>query len=517
MPLSTNKDTWTEILKYFRVSLSCDNADDIKEKRRIILSIALVCPELVDIALDELWRSLTTLEPIISVFNAPLSENLLEYKGQHGGCWIVVPGKITMGLKPRVTSYLSRIKYLHFPRNLSSREYPLWNTLLSTGFTGPLCPNLRGMSIAGMDMPSQAYNLTALASPSLQSIKLQADDTSGTVASSIILDTLNYHGMRMLDITYTGYATYNILLRIFLFSELRSLTIRATQYQGDLLKSADVQSFGTLAHLTTLDISLDMFQTGLHVARWIENMEQLSILSLQGKWSTVCTCIQGRSFPAVQSLSLILQKSDSRRSPHAASSHLSTILNAFPSLHSLSLGYQVNQIPNDPVISPADISALKERPLRRLEFSYIPLPLSDEDIIGIIQAWPMLERLSIISGSRSKPSSYDARKLLSYASHCAPCLHDMALPLDLSSLTPDYFVSSLSKCPLQRLELSRAQNLPRDLKGMHTLARNLVSLFPRLHTVTSDDSDAGLKDLQMIVKFLQDVISSPPRRPDGLF
>ncbi|EKM81432.1 hypothetical protein AGABI1DRAFT_125819 [Agaricus bisporus var. burnettii JB137-S8] len=514
MPLSTNKDIWTEILKYFHVSLSCDNADDIKEKRRIILSIALVCPELVDIALDELWRSLTTLEPIISVFNAPLSENLLEYTGQYGGCWIVLPGKITIGLKSRVTSYLSRIKYLHFPRNLSSREYPLWNTLLSTGFTGPLCPNLREMSIAGMDMPSQAYNLTALASPSLQSIKLQADDPSGTVASSIILDTLNYHGMRMLDIKYTGYATHNVLLRIFQFSELRSLTIRAKQYQGSLLKSADVQSFGTLAHLTTLDISLDMFQTDPHVGRWIESMEQLSILSLQGKWSAVCACMQGRTFPAVQSLSLILQRSDNRRSAHAASSPLSTIFKAFPSLHSLCLDHEATQVLNDPIISPADIAALKEKPLRRLEFRYIPLPLSDEDIVNIMQAWPMLERLSIIP-SPHRPSSYDARKLLPYASQCAPCLHDMAIPLDFSSLTPPYSVSSSSKCPLQRLELSRVQNLPRDLKGMHTLARNLVSLFPRLHTVTSNNSEVG--DLQMIVKFLQDVISSPPSRPDSLF
>ncbi|EKM81448.1 hypothetical protein AGABI1DRAFT_125834 [Agaricus bisporus var. burnettii JB137-S8] len=118
MPLSTDKDTWTEILKY----LSCDNADEIKEKRHIILSIALVCPELVDIALDELWRSLTMLEPIISVFNAPFSQYLLEYQGQYGGSWIVLPDKITIGLKSRVTSYLSPIKYLHLSRNLSSRK-----------------------------------------------------------------------------------------------------------------------------------------------------------------------------------------------------------------------------------------------------------------------------------------------------------------------------------------------------------------------------------------------------------
>lgn len=60
---TANSDIWAEILRYFRISFSDDTEDEITDKRRTILSVALTCSELADAGLDELWRSMITLEP----------------------------------------------------------------------------------------------------------------------------------------------------------------------------------------------------------------------------------------------------------------------------------------------------------------------------------------------------------------------------------------------------------------------------------------------------------------------
>ncbi|KAF7771689.1 hypothetical protein Agabi119p4_6000 [Agaricus bisporus var. burnettii] len=478
MPLSTNKDIWTEILEYFRVSLSRDNADEIKEKRRIILSIAL-CVQC----------SLFFEGPRISGWGFLLDRPSGK---DHDG-----PQVATHLLS--VSHQISPSFWEHLPQGVLAVAIPLY----------------------------QAYHLTALASSSLQSINFQAGDSSSAVASSIILDTLNYRGIRMLDIIYTDYITKNVLSRIFQFSELRSLTLKTTQYRGSHLESSDIQSFGTLAHLTTLNLSLGMFQMASDVGRWIESMAQLSVLSLLGRWPSVYGCIQNRTFVAVQSLSVILQPCYSSRrrrlstvsnwSTVTNSGNLLTIVKAFPSLHSLSLENEANENTNEIIISRADIpKAPKESPLRCLELRNMKLALDEADIINIMRAWPSLESLSIIP-SANKRLSYSASEILAYASHGARCLREMNLPLDLSSLTSTSYsisIRSSGKCPLRRLELPWVRNLPQDLKGTLMLARNLVALFPKLHDVTLLDLESDIRDLRTIIEFLRDTISSPPHRSD---
>lgn len=67
--LTTNRDIWFEILQYFRINLVGDDKEDIQLKRRTLLVIALTHSDLGDVALDELWRSMVSLEPIVHVFN----------------------------------------------------------------------------------------------------------------------------------------------------------------------------------------------------------------------------------------------------------------------------------------------------------------------------------------------------------------------------------------------------------------------------------------------------------------
>jgi hypothetical protein len=71
MHIAANRDVWGHIVKYFRVSLSDDSVEDIRINRRTLRSIALVSSQLTFVAVNELWRSMGTLEPIIYTFNAP--------------------------------------------------------------------------------------------------------------------------------------------------------------------------------------------------------------------------------------------------------------------------------------------------------------------------------------------------------------------------------------------------------------------------------------------------------------
>lgn len=81
-----NRDVWSEILRQFEIDLTGDRKEDIQLKRRTILSIALSHPNLVDVAVNELWRSMTSLEPIKHVLNA--GEELIPVLQYNQGFWV---------------------------------------------------------------------------------------------------------------------------------------------------------------------------------------------------------------------------------------------------------------------------------------------------------------------------------------------------------------------------------------------------------------------------------------------
>jgi len=57
-------DIWMNIIHCFQISLSQDKSADIRDKRSALRNLALTHPWLTDIALDELWRSMETLQPV---------------------------------------------------------------------------------------------------------------------------------------------------------------------------------------------------------------------------------------------------------------------------------------------------------------------------------------------------------------------------------------------------------------------------------------------------------------------
>lgn len=89
MQSPTNCDIWFQVLQYVKLDPIDDSWTDLRTSRRTILSVALVHPDLVDVALNELWRSMVSLEPIVRVINTSLMvpKNVLEYN-EDVGLWV---------------------------------------------------------------------------------------------------------------------------------------------------------------------------------------------------------------------------------------------------------------------------------------------------------------------------------------------------------------------------------------------------------------------------------------------
>lgn len=85
---------WVEILKHIEPNLEFDSETETQEKRKVALRVALLCVGLTELGLDTLWKSMTTLEPIVLTLNSFASpwnlNKLMTYQAvaPEPGCWV---------------------------------------------------------------------------------------------------------------------------------------------------------------------------------------------------------------------------------------------------------------------------------------------------------------------------------------------------------------------------------------------------------------------------------------------
>ncbi|KAF5350689.1 hypothetical protein D9756_008501 [Leucocoprinus leucothites] len=177
-----HKDVWMEIMYHFKLFLSEDKPSDIKVKKHTLLSLALTNRNLTDIALNELWRSMSSLMPIVCILNDTTTTSssaavtpVLRWNRDY---WEIgsLSSNANKCLVSRISPYLSRVESLHFSVFPSLDEYMLWHALSTFEQILPICPRLRELSISiDAKSASWAYNVTPLvASRSLKRIKLDA-------------------------------------------------------------------------------------------------------------------------------------------------------------------------------------------------------------------------------------------------------------------------------------------------------------------------------------------------------
>ncbi|EKM78199.1 hypothetical protein AGABI1DRAFT_129328 [Agaricus bisporus var. burnettii JB137-S8] len=500
----TNRDVWEQIVKFFQVSLSDDSTEDVKLKRSTLLSIALVRSELTTIAVSELWRSITTLRPIIHAFNPPpfrVSSPAFVFK--HDNC----SDYCEMVQGPE---YLTNDVKLRFEGTSPLASSP------SFQLDKPTLPDLRGITFTGNNSPSLIYHVLPFLVPSVRSIRFNsANSTWDAEAAAVLLGLVKHRNVQVSDIVYAGHVTRRVVIQILQFPPLRSARVLPTAGGQNLVEASDIITFQPLTSLTNLDIDLGIFRPlSADIGGWIQSLQSLSTLCLQGAASMIIDCMQNRTFSLVHTLSLFL-----RREPNGISvlwPNITAIISAaFPTLLCLCLESKENYDSSSAAITLSDIHVLRDRLMQCLVIRSLRFSLSCPNIVDIVKAWPSLERLSLVPDSRHGIVKYNAKKILPYISRHAPHVTDMSLPFDMSSLiTVQPLIVQRTLCPLQRLELPQVYNLPSDLKGKLMLAQNLLTLFPRLNEVTSN---VDIRELQMIIKSFREILSSPPRRNDNLF
>ncbi|EKM78221.1 hypothetical protein AGABI1DRAFT_107465, partial [Agaricus bisporus var. burnettii JB137-S8] len=136
-------DVWNEILNYFEVSLEDDGEKVVKEKRSVMLTIALLSPGLPELALDALRKNLTTLVQIVNKANSGLDYHVLK------GYWRVSYDlQITDKLLDDLIRNLKRVRNLRV--QVSKKELELWqmlHALLAPRSMTHLLPCLQTLSL----------------------------------------------------------------------------------------------------------------------------------------------------------------------------------------------------------------------------------------------------------------------------------------------------------------------------------------------------------------------------------
>lgn len=72
LPVQGHIDIWREILDYYHYDVEDDTEERVREVRQDILNVALVSRSLTDMALNALWKVMTTLEPVVHVINSSI-------------------------------------------------------------------------------------------------------------------------------------------------------------------------------------------------------------------------------------------------------------------------------------------------------------------------------------------------------------------------------------------------------------------------------------------------------------
>ncbi|KXN84173.1 hypothetical protein AN958_12909 [Leucoagaricus sp. SymC.cos] len=198
MRVVIHRDVWREIMSYFTISLEDDAADEIKTKWRALLSLALTRSDMSHIALDGIWKSMMTLEPLVSILNGkpttgPSAGPVLSYSTNNSGFWQLElsSSSIPDQRLTRVKSYLSRIHRLYFSDFPPAKEYTLWQALSSLGFPNPLCPGLQELFL-NPNTSTMAYHLIPLISPTLRALILFDPSAirQGEIVSLALLDLM---------------------------------------------------------------------------------------------------------------------------------------------------------------------------------------------------------------------------------------------------------------------------------------------------------------------------------------
>ncbi|KAF7762364.1 hypothetical protein Agabi119p4_8957 [Agaricus bisporus var. burnettii] len=461
-------DIWNEILSYFEISLEKDGEKVVKEKRKAMLAIALLSPRLTGLALDALWKNVTTLVPIVNIANT--DGKCLRYRKSNGrGCWrISTDLETTDKLLDDLVKILKHVRSLYVKVN--EKELELWqmlHTILAPRSMMYILPCLQKISLISADTPRSHPFLRviscifapSLMSPSVDIGLLYLDETLDDFPRSIGRLT----GLQNLTLHDEGqFYTFSVLEYLAPLCCLEKLTISIT-----LTDDAKDPS--------TVSVTLPVLQ---HLHLKSETKETFDLFFRQVQ------------LPSLTYLSLGIRHDLTQELP------LGLMVASYPNL--LHLILQCAKAQNHLYkIAANDLESIVNLcGLKSLELVNIPHKLGWRDILSLVQSLPDLYSLAITG-----PGIIFSAKLLILISKLSN-LRCIELPLDLTPLMDHKLSDRTSESPsqLRKIILNYTKGIPDNSSEKVVLIRKLLHLFPKLEEFGgAAASMTELKDLFRVV------------------
>ncbi|KAF7761911.1 hypothetical protein Agabi119p4_9903 [Agaricus bisporus var. burnettii] len=506
-----NLDIWTEIMGYFRISTTHDSDSEVKQKQKALLQIALLSPSLTAPALDLLWQTMTSLEPVTKVLNSEadvVKELTLSFKQ------MLRQPLTSEKIQVRAYNYLSRIHHLRITVG-PLKEMGVWSILVMALGINPLLPKIESLHFdlaQAAALSTWLYPLTTLLSPALRSISFHAASSAHVAGITTLHSTSRSQSLALTCIEYHGHPFPDLLQQCLLFDQLDVLSLdfgnqTIQRYPQSPAVIADI--FDTLHCLKHLKIDLRVFplrnQDSLNKPSPVAPL--LRSLCIRGDAGDLLEfLLDGIKSPTLTSLNILVVRADGLIWKTLCDRATSN----FPQMHSFSLD-ATSSSGSVPQLLMQDISSLTSREiLTSFHINHVPHCINDINIPGLVRSWPRLRSFKILNDY----GMFFCAAVLVELSHLSH-LSEVALPLNLVGLQDQLPVlTPVVDCPLKEITITKFKDAPSSLDGKIDLARNMLFLFPLIDRIHgSQESQRGyLSEVEKLLRAYHSTIAMQAHR-----
>ncbi|KAK7036175.1 hypothetical protein R3P38DRAFT_2910905 [Favolaschia claudopus] len=450
-----------------------------REDRRALAALARTSNAFSALALDELWKELYDLEPIVCCMPSDL------FSGRGEDRKLLRPIKASDWHRPRI--YLNRVKRIYISHDslVPTNIFPALNASLPAG---EVESHFRKLTSLQWSYQKDLLNIRFLLSPKLNTLALgfPSSLTNSSFLSSI---PLVCPGLKELSV----YSMYSSLEGPSISELIRGLhSLRKIHIAVPDL--ASLEHLSRLKGLTSFTCSLSNTLPILHSPLSFIALEEVTVLD--GNFETIIDFFSRCSLPVLKRLEI--SPSSSATTTNADKLHRALSGSCPPSsLTALTLNFDAGGVAEEH----PDMYTIPFRSFEPLLCffnltsisigSKSGICLNDEEMEIIARTWPHLRRLSL--WERVESQTLSLRSLSTLAEHC-PCLNSLSLSLDaryIPELPTSNARQPVSQLALHELCIGRS---PISGPAIYT-TRFLSSIFPNLSRVITEVGIWGLDEL----------------------
>ncbi|KAF9531226.1 hypothetical protein CPB83DRAFT_849591 [Crepidotus variabilis] len=446
-----------------------------------LISASFVCKAFLEPAMTVLWRTMSTLLPLLKVI-----PNFTEGEVND------IVGPISLEALDKFSSYARRIRQLHNLR--ITPVNPMAWFFLSQSHTGPLLPGLKSLrfDVPKQNLPDFRWIFT-LASPSLVSIHMSKIETFTEKSASQLLQILINKAPFILDLFFSGFVSSTLLNLLG-----HSQTIKSVQLFPYRNPDFHLSSLRALSHIPTLDtLSLALPISALQPIENSGEFSNLRTLSIHMSVTSARAFFKSYNLPLLSKLTLGFTPDTL---PSDIDELLPHLLNDLPLLSHFGLSFWETSRGHLPdLLFPKPIlHHFFDSSLRSIVVRDYVVPFEDGDP----QNWynsnlrSSLEVLLIKqSPHRQAPTLESLRTLAMTCPHLQQLELCMDLPAEIEFPRIEAHLSRLPPLshPLAELYIGRTNEkpLPDAIMLAALVSRYVDHLFPKVEVMAGTNMDVG--------------------------